>query len=47
LTLLDLRMPGLSGEATFERLRELEPSLPSRAEPRRGAEDSETQAELT
>jgi signal transduction histidine kinase/ActR/RegA family two-component response regulator len=28
LVLLDLRMPGLSGEATFEKLRELEPSLP-------------------
>jgi signal transduction histidine kinase/ActR/RegA family two-component response regulator len=28
LALLDLRMPGLSGEATFEKLRELEPSLP-------------------
>jgi signal transduction histidine kinase/ActR/RegA family two-component response regulator len=28
LALLDLRMPGLSGEATFEQLRELEPSLP-------------------
>jgi len=28
LALLDLRMPGMSGEATFEKLRELEPSLP-------------------
>jgi CheY-like chemotaxis protein len=28
LALLDLRMPGLSGEATFERLHELEPELP-------------------
>ncbi len=28
LALLDLRMPGLSGEATFEKLRNLEPSLP-------------------
>jgi signal transduction histidine kinase/ActR/RegA family two-component response regulator len=28
LALLDLRMPGLSGEATFDRLRELEPGLP-------------------
>jgi signal transduction histidine kinase/ActR/RegA family two-component response regulator len=28
LVLLDLRMPGLSGEATFEKLRQLEPSLP-------------------
>jgi CheY-like chemotaxis protein len=28
LALLDLRMPGLSGEATFDKLRELEPSLP-------------------
>jgi CheY-like chemotaxis protein len=28
LALLDLRMPGLSGEATFEKLRDLEPSLP-------------------
>jgi signal transduction histidine kinase len=28
LVLLDLRMPGLSGEATFERLRELDPALP-------------------
>jgi signal transduction histidine kinase/ActR/RegA family two-component response regulator len=28
LVLLDLRMPGLSGEQTFERLRELEPELP-------------------
>jgi len=28
LVLLDLRMPGLSGEATFEKLRELEASLP-------------------
>jgi two-component system, cell cycle sensor histidine kinase and response regulator CckA len=28
LVLLDLRMPGLSGEATFEQLRELEPALP-------------------
>jgi DNA-binding response OmpR family regulator len=28
LVLLDLRMPGLSGEATFEKLRELEPGLP-------------------
>lgn len=28
LALLDLRMPGLSGEATFERLHELEPDLP-------------------
>jgi CheY-like chemotaxis protein len=28
LVLLDLRMPGLSGEQTFEKLRELEPGLP-------------------
>ncbi|MFZ5896518.1 MAG: response regulator [Myxococcota bacterium] len=28
LVLLDLRMPGLSGEATFDRLREIAPSLP-------------------
>lgn len=28
LVLLDLRMPGLSGEATFEKLLELEPGLP-------------------
>jgi signal transduction histidine kinase/CheY-like chemotaxis protein len=28
LVLLDLRMPGLSGEATFDKLRELEPALP-------------------
>jgi CheY-like chemotaxis protein len=28
LVLLDLRMPGLSGEATFARLRELDPALP-------------------
>jgi CheY-like chemotaxis protein len=28
LALLDLRMPGLSGEATFQKLRDLEPSLP-------------------
>ncbi|HEY6077217.1 MAG TPA: ATP-binding protein [Polyangiaceae bacterium] len=28
LVLLDLRMPGLSGEATFERLLDLEPGLP-------------------
>jgi signal transduction histidine kinase/ActR/RegA family two-component response regulator len=28
LALLDLRLPGLGGEGTFERLRELEPSLP-------------------
>jgi signal transduction histidine kinase/ActR/RegA family two-component response regulator len=28
LVLLDLRMPGLSGEATFDQLRELEPGLP-------------------
>jgi signal transduction histidine kinase/ActR/RegA family two-component response regulator len=28
LVLLDLRMPGMSGEATFERLRQLEPGLP-------------------
>jgi signal transduction histidine kinase/ActR/RegA family two-component response regulator len=28
LVLLDLRMPGLSGEATFEKLHDLEPSLP-------------------
>jgi signal transduction histidine kinase/ActR/RegA family two-component response regulator len=28
LALLDLRMPGLSGEATFEKLRDFEPSLP-------------------
>ncbi len=28
LALLDLRMPGLSGEATFEKLREIEPTLP-------------------
>jgi CheY-like chemotaxis protein len=28
LALLDLRMPGLSGEATFEQLRELDPGLP-------------------
>ncbi len=28
LVLLDLRMPGLSGEATFEQLQELEPGLP-------------------
>ncbi len=28
LVLLDLRMPGLSGEATFEKLRELAPDLP-------------------
>jgi two-component system, cell cycle sensor histidine kinase and response regulator CckA len=28
LVLLDLRMPGLSGEATFEKLRQLEPGLP-------------------
>jgi signal transduction histidine kinase/ActR/RegA family two-component response regulator len=28
LVLLDLRMPGLSGEQTFEKLRELEPALP-------------------
>ena len=28
LVLLDLRMPGLSGEATFDKLRELEPGLP-------------------
>jgi CheY-like chemotaxis protein len=28
LTLLDLRMPGMSGEATFDKLRELEPGLP-------------------
>jgi signal transduction histidine kinase/ActR/RegA family two-component response regulator len=28
LVLLDLRMPGLSGEATFGKLHELEPSLP-------------------
>jgi signal transduction histidine kinase/ActR/RegA family two-component response regulator len=28
LVILDLRMPGLSGEATFEKLHELEPSLP-------------------
>lgn len=28
LVLLDLRMPGLSGEATFEKLRDLEPGLP-------------------
>jgi signal transduction histidine kinase/ActR/RegA family two-component response regulator len=28
LVLLDLRMPGLSGEQTFERLHELEPGLP-------------------
>ncbi len=28
LVLLDLRMPGMSGEATFEALRELDPKLP-------------------
>ena len=28
LVLLDLRMPGLSGEATFDKLHELEPGLP-------------------
>jgi two-component system, cell cycle sensor histidine kinase and response regulator CckA len=28
LILLDLRMPGLSGEQTFDRLRELDPLLP-------------------
>jgi signal transduction histidine kinase/ActR/RegA family two-component response regulator len=28
LVLLDLRMPGLSGEQTFDKLRELEPALP-------------------
>jgi signal transduction histidine kinase/CheY-like chemotaxis protein len=28
LVLLDLRMPGMSGEATFAKLRELEPTLP-------------------
>jgi CheY-like chemotaxis protein len=28
LVLLDLRMPGMSGEATFENLHELEPQLP-------------------
>ncbi|HYQ17751.1 MAG TPA: ATP-binding protein [Polyangiaceae bacterium] len=28
LVLLDLRMPGLSGEATFDKLRDLEPTLP-------------------
>jgi CheY-like chemotaxis protein len=28
LVLLDLRMPGLSGEATFEQLREVDPSVP-------------------
>jgi signal transduction histidine kinase/ActR/RegA family two-component response regulator len=28
LVVLDLRMPGLSGEATFEKLHELEPALP-------------------
>jgi CheY-like chemotaxis protein len=28
LALLDLRMPGMSGEATFDKLRELEPTLP-------------------
>jgi signal transduction histidine kinase/ActR/RegA family two-component response regulator len=28
LVLLDLRMPGISGELTFEKLRELEPRLP-------------------
>ena len=28
LVLLDLRMPGLSGEATFDKLRDLEPGLP-------------------
>jgi CheY-like chemotaxis protein len=28
LVLLDLRMPGLTGQATFERLNELEPKLP-------------------
>jgi signal transduction histidine kinase/ActR/RegA family two-component response regulator len=28
LVLLDLRMPGMSGEATFDKLRELEPTLP-------------------
>jgi signal transduction histidine kinase/ActR/RegA family two-component response regulator len=28
LALLDLRMPGLSGEATFQKLHDLEPSLP-------------------
>jgi CheY-like chemotaxis protein len=28
LVLLDLRMPGLSGEATFEKLLQLEPGLP-------------------
>jgi CheY-like chemotaxis protein len=28
LVLLDLRMPGLSGEQTFEKLHQLEPSLP-------------------
>jgi DNA-binding NtrC family response regulator len=28
LALLDLRMPGISGELTFEKLRELEPGLP-------------------
>jgi len=28
LVLLDLRMPGMSGEVTFDKLRELEPALP-------------------